>query len=39
MTSTTWTAWLTHNGFEELFGIKHGEPHTFDGLTWVVLQK
>lgn len=34
MTATTWTAWLTGNGFEELFGIKHGVPHTFDGLMW-----
>jgi len=34
MTSTTWTAWLTRNGFEGLFNIKHGEPHTFDELTW-----
>lgn len=34
MTLTTWTAWLTHHGFEELFEIKPGEPHTFDGIMW-----
>jgi len=34
MTSTTWTAWLTGNGFGQLFQLKEGEPHTFDGIEW-----
>ncbi len=38
MTSMTWTAWLTDNGFGKLFEIEKDKRHTFDVIMWTPLQ-
>ena len=32
--TTTWTRWRQDRGFVELFGIKSGAVHLFDGIDW-----